>query len=130
MYSEVSLIMKQLDEVLTKYRDHPDFLGLDLKTANQRGATDDTPLHIAARKGELVDISVLCAHGGDVNLPGDLGNTPLHYAAMSGQLDAATLLLRLGADPALLNEFSQTPVQVAEIASHMDIVKAIGSFRR
>ena len=32
--------MLTLEEILAKYRSHPEFLGLDLREANQRGAVD------------------------------------------------------------------------------------------
>jgi len=85
-----------LRDVLSKYKTHPDFIGVDLTRPDQRGAVDDTPLHIAARKGELGDIDVLVAHGADINLRGDLGNTPLHSVALTGQVDVVSRLLELG----------------------------------
>jgi ankyrin repeat protein len=117
--------MPTLEEVLAKYRNHPEFLGLDLRVANQRGAMDDTPLHIAARKGELEDIAVLVAHGADVNGRGDLGNTPLHNAALSGQAGAVTKLLDLGADPSLRNEFSETPLRVAQLGGYQAVANIL-----
>ena len=121
--------MDKLKEVLAKYQTHPEFLGLDLTRADQCGAMDDTPLHIAARKGELDDIAVLVRHGADVNLRGDLGHTPLHYAAMSAQAAAVERLLDLGADTSLKNEFSETPLQVAEVGGHMEIANILRAHR-
>lgn len=120
--------MPTLDEVLLKYRTHPEFLGIELTRADQKGAVDDTPLHIAARKGELEDIAVLITHGADVNVRGDLGNTPLHQAAMAGQTRAVSRLLELGADPALRNEFSETPLRVAQIGGHTQVIEALSSW--
>lgn len=121
--------MDKLKEVLAKYQTHPEFLGLDLTRADQCGAMDDTPLHIAARKGELDDIAVLVRHGADVNLRGDLGHTPLHYAAMSAQAAAVERLLDLGADTSLKNEFSETPLQVAEVGGHTEIANILRTHR-
>ena len=119
--------MTKLTDVLDKYRTHPDFLGLDLVSADQRGAVDDTPLHIAARKGAVEDIVVLVEHGATVNLGGDLGNTPLHYAALTGMAKAAKQLLELGADPTAENEFGESPVVVAEQGGHHDVARLIGN---
>ena len=47
---------KVLEELLDKYKDHPDFLGMSLDTPNDKGAVDDTPLHIASRRGDVEDI--------------------------------------------------------------------------
>lgn len=121
--------MDKLKQVLAKYQNHPEFLGLELTRADQCGAMDDTPLHIAARKGELDDIVVLVSHGADVNSSGDLGHTPLHYAAMSGQAAAVERLLDLGADTSLKNEFSETPLQVAEIGGHTQIANILQTHR-
>lgn len=121
--------MLTLEEILAKYRSHPEFLGLDLREANQRGAVDDTPLHIAARKGELEDIAGLVQYGADINCRGDLGNTPLHNAALNGHAMAVNKLLDLGADPALRNEFSETPLRVAQIGGHDAVVKILATRR-
>lgn len=117
--------MDKLKEVLAKYQTHPEFLGLELTRADQCGAMDDTPLHIAARKGELDDIAVLVSHGADVNLKGDLGYTALHYAAMAAQAAAVARLLDLGADASLKNEFSETPLHVAEVGGHTEIANIL-----
>lgn len=122
--------MTALSEVLDKYRSHPDFLGTDLVSADQRGAVDDTPLHIAARKGAIEDIVVLIENGATVNLRGDLGNTPLHYAALTGMLEAATKLMELGADPDVENEFGESPAVVAEQGGHSQVGRLIRRNRR
>jgi ankyrin repeat protein len=113
-----ALYMATLEDVLSKYRSHPDFLGDNLMRADQRGAFDDTPLHIAAQRGNIDDIAVLIAHGADINLRGDLGNTPLHFAAPITNVPAIAKLLELGADPKLLNELSETPLGVAQSHKH------------
>jgi uncharacterized protein len=122
--------MATLEEVLSNYRNHPEFLGIELTRADQRGAVDDTPLHIAARRGALEDIMVLVAHGAGVNLPGDLGNTPLHQAAMTGQTSAVLKLLELGADPALRNEFSETALRVAQLGGHAKVIDALSRWTK
>ena len=117
--------MPTLEEVLLKYQNHPEFLGMRLTRPDQKGAVDDTPLHIAARKGEIEDIDILVAHGANVNVRGDLGNTPLHQAALNGQARAIARLLELGADPAVRNEFSETALRVAELGSHTEAVSLL-----
>jgi ankyrin repeat protein len=118
--------MKQsLQDILQKYQTHPEFLGLTLDAPNQRGALDDSPLHIAAREGDLEDVEVLIDHGADVNLVGDLGNTPLHQAAMTGKTAVVLMLLNRGANALLENEFSQTALDVAQLGNHAEVVKAL-----
>lgn len=115
----------KLTALVQKYGSHPQFLGTEITEANQRGALDDTMLHIAAWRGAIEDIEALIFLGADVNAVGDLGNTPLHEAAMSGQLGAAKKLLELGADASLKNEFEQTALEVAELSGRVEIIKAL-----
>jgi ankyrin repeat protein len=115
----------RLAEVIEKYRMHPEFLGIDITDPNQRGALDDTLLHLAARKGAIEDIRALVDAGADVNVAGDLGNTPLHHAAMTRQVGSARVLLELGARRDMKNEFDQTPFQVAELNSCADMLRLL-----
>ena len=117
--------ISQLEAVLVKYSSHPDFLGVELTNPNQKGAVDDTPLHIAARKGEIEDVEILLVHGAAINASGDLGNTALHYAAMTGKIDVVSKLLQRGASPNIKNEFGQTPEKIAELGRHKQVVEII-----
>ncbi|MGN6086115.1 ankyrin repeat domain-containing protein [Trinickia sp.] len=113
----------QLKSVFEKYKGHPEFLGLEISDPNQRGAVDDTLLHLAARVGAVDDMKILVDAGADVNAAGDLGNTPLHQAAMMGQVDAAKFLLKIGAKRTTRNEFEQTPLDVARLGEQAAIVR-------
>ena len=104
--------------IVRKYGSHPEFLGIEIGEPNQKGAVDDTLLHLAARTGAIEDIDVLVSCGANINAIGDLGNTPLHQAALCGQLDSAKTLVRLGAQLAIKNEFGQTAVDVATLGEH------------
>jgi uncharacterized protein len=115
----------ELKKVLKKYEGHPEFLGLSLADASQRGALDNTPLHIAAGRGDVEDIRILVKSGADVNAVGDLGFTPLHCAALAGQTASIVELLALGANAALTNEFDQTALRVAEIGKYKDVVEIL-----
>ncbi|WP_157375203.1 ankyrin repeat domain-containing protein [Burkholderia ubonensis] len=116
---------EQLKSVFEKYKTHPEFLGLELTDPNQRGAVDDTLLHLAARKGAVDDMKVLIESGADVNIVGDLGNTPLHQAAMMRQVESVKFLLKCGAKKQLKNEFDQTPLDVAEISKNAEIIRLL-----
>lgn len=120
-----SMSLNKLAQVLAKYRDHPDFLGLPIDNVNQRGSVDDAPLHIAARVGSISDVQELLDCGADVNLSGDLGNTPLHYAAMLGRVDIVDLLVKSGANIASLNEFGQNAVEVADVSNQREVVATL-----
>lgn len=66
--------------------------GLD---ANARNASGETPLMMAAMKGQIEVCLALLEQGAQVN-PG-AGWTPLHYAASGNSLPAVRLLLERGA---------------------------------
>lgn len=121
----MSIKKNRLASVIYKYRGHPEFLGIEITDPNQRGAVDDTLLHLAARTGAIEDIKALVDAGADVNIAGDLGNTPLHQAAMMGQVGAVKLLLKLGARTYLKNEFDQTPLEVAELSGCSEVIQLL-----
>lgn len=116
---------ERLAHVYSKYQVHPEFLGIEILHPNQRGAVDDSLLHLASRTGAVEDIKVLIDAGADVNICGDLGNTPLHQAAMMGQIESAKLLLRHGANISLRNEFDQTPIEVAELSGRAEMINLL-----
>jgi ankyrin repeat protein len=122
-------IAPELKKVLDKYKDHPQFLGLELIDPNQKGAVDDTPLHIAAQTGALYDIEILVVHGAEVNAIGDLGDTPLHCAARHGHVAAVEKLISLGAKPNALNEFSETPLELARLCDHLDTAAILTKYK-
>ena len=66
-------------------------------------ATDDHPLHAAARDGDLGRIENLVRDGADVNGTDTRGETPLMVAAGSRYPETVELLLSLGASPELLD---------------------------
>lgn len=61
----------------------------------------DTPLHIAAQRGNVRLIDMLLAAGADPNVKNKLGGTPLMWAGVYGHEEAARLLLEKGADARL-----------------------------
>jgi uncharacterized protein len=72
----------------------------DLKLASKQGFT---PIHFAARVGDLESLKLLLAAGVDVNLPtaagAAAGYTPLLVATLRAQIDTALYLLDHGANP-------------------------------
>lgn len=125
-----------------------------------RNAADESPLMLAALKGELALCQALIKRGGDVNKP---GWAPLHYAATSDNLDvlrllldenayidaaspngttplmmaahygtsaAVQLLLESGADPSLRNEQNLSASDFAIRASRPDVASSINQVIR
>ena len=70
-----------------------------------------SPLHYAARDGQLAAVLALLDAGADINerSPAD-DTTPLLIAATNGQFDTALRLLERGADPNLTNAIGTTPL--------------------
>ena len=90
--------------------------------AEQRNATDESPLMMAALKGELDLAKRLIAKGADVNKP---GWTPLHYAATSGHLDMIRLLLEEHAFIDAQSPNGTTPLMMAASYGSPEAVKLL-----
>lgn len=130
---------------------------IDVEARNQQ---DESPLMIAALKGQLDMVRELIAKGADVNKP---GWTPLHYAATGGHLEimsllldnsayidaaspngttplmmaasygtpaAVKLLLDEGADPSLKNQKGLSAINFAQRAKRQDSADLIAAFVR
>lgn len=69
--------------------------GADVSLRNRDNAT---PLHVAARAGNVPAVELLLQYKADVGATDTKGATPLHYAAEGGSVEAADLLLKAGAD--------------------------------
>ena len=115
----------KIRSLIDRYKEHAEFLGMNLLDVNQPGSVDDTMLHIAARKGDVEDVYFLISIGANINAIGDLGNTPLHQAAMRGTLSSVKVLLELNANPSIKNEFGQTAADVAILGKYLDIYELI-----
>jgi ankyrin repeat protein len=125
-----------------------------------RTAKDESPLMLAALKGQLDLAKELIDRGADVN---KTGWTPLHYAATNGHLDvmnllldnyayidaespngttplmmaalygtpaAVKLLLEAGADSTLKNQLGMTAIDFANKGERHDSAELIAAFRR
>eukprot|EP01052_Picozoa_sp_SAG31_P016376 SAG31_NODE_1082_length_10014_cov_5.324962_3_plen_143_part_00 len=70
-------------------------LGADVNAANSHGMT---PLHQAARSGDVVSAKALIAAGADVDAVDNHGATPLIHAAQKGEGEVLSELLESGAN--------------------------------
>jgi ankyrin repeat protein len=75
-----------------------DCLDIPLTDVNQLNALGESPIHIAAWKGDKEDILWLLDNGANINQRGEYGMTPLHYAYMGGKKENIEALLNIGAD--------------------------------
>lgn len=90
------------------YEADPFWLEAALKTGGDpdlmnsaKGTSSGTPVLFAiGGKGGVQNVTLLCEHGADVDLPCDhLGRTPLSDAARQTKFDIVAYLLEHGADP-------------------------------
>ncbi|SFC24096.1 hypothetical protein SAMN05216344_11219 [Polaromonas sp. OV174] len=86
-----------------------------------------TPLHYAASGGQLAIISLLLEHSAYIDAESPNGTTPLMMAAMYGTTAAVNLLLREGADPQLKNQQGLSALQFAQRGNRPDAVEAIAA---
>lgn len=72
-----------------------------------------TPLLYAARENCVACVSVLLAHGADINLPDPDGVSPLLVAVMNANWDLAKSLIESGADVDQWDVFGEAPLFTA-----------------
>ncbi len=84
-----------------------------------------TPLHYAATTGQLAVIRLLIENHAYIDAESPNGSTPLMLASMYGTPEAVKLLLDEGADPALKNQQGLTALQFAQRASRPDAAELI-----
>ena len=87
----------------------------------------DTPLHDAARSGDMDRARELLEHGGyDVNCVNRMEWTPLHYACSNGYMDMIRMLIsEFQADTALQHWGGHTPLQSAAHHGQVEAVLAL-----
>jgi len=125
-----------------------------------RNASDESPLMLAALKGELELCRLLIKKGADINKPGwaplhyaatnghlavmqllldnyayidassPNGTTPLMMAAHYGTVEAVKLLLDAGADVSIKNDLQLTALDMARRAKRADAAAVITAFIR
>ncbi|XP_031561478.1 transient receptor potential cation channel subfamily A member 1 homolog [Actinia tenebrosa] len=87
---------------------------------------ENTPLHIAARKGYVRIIALLFKYEACIDSKNDEGATPLHLAAKYGKIRSVCALLNR--DPSIINDEddgSNTPLHLAALYGHSTVVKEL-----
>lgn len=93
--------------------------GADTNVKDGRG---NTPLHLAAGKGNTQMVKQLLEKGLKVDEPGPGELTPLHLAAQGGHLDIVELLVQSGADIQVQNRRGNTAMELAHSNGHSEVV--------
>ncbi|MFQ5645687.1 MAG: ankyrin repeat domain-containing protein [bacterium] len=86
-----------------------------------------TPLHWAARTGNLEIARLLIERGIEVNARNKNGVTSLHEAAIKGDIPMARLLLKSGARINARDENGKPTIQFALAGGHAEMVKFLQS---
>ena len=84
-----------------------------------------TPLHYAASSGKAEIVQLLLEHYAYIDAASPNGSTPLMMAAMYGSPAAVNVLLDAGADPTLKNALGLTALDFANKAQHQESVDRI-----
>jgi uncharacterized protein len=101
--------------------DQPSFALIAPLNPNSRTPIGETPLHIAAVRGDTSAMTALLDAGARIDMPGEHGYTALHEAVAQRHAAAITLLLSRGACTSIANDDGCTPQQLAELLDHHDI---------
>ena len=114
-------------EVLLRYLDEelPEFVDRPLGDVNQVGRFGNTPLHVAAARGDVEEIWALIEAGADVNAVGELGDRPIHEAIRRDNDAGVRLLLEAGALLDVVNELGQSAGALAEQSSNRALVDLV-----
>ncbi|XP_069587155.1 ankyrin repeat domain-containing protein 12 isoform X1 [Ranitomeya imitator] len=92
---------------------------------NKRNERGETPLHMAAIRGDISQVKELIRLGANVKVKDFAGWTPLHEACNMGYYDVAKLLIAAGADVNTQGLDDDTPLHDAASSGHRDIVKLL-----
>ena len=84
-----------------------------------------TPLHYAASTGQVKIISLLLENHAYIDAESPNGSTPLMMASMYGTVAAVKLLLEEGADPLLKNQQGLSALQFAQRANRPDAAEVL-----
>jgi len=103
--------------------DLPGFAAIAPLSPNSRTAIGETPLQVAAIRGDTVAMEALLDAGAEINTAGENGHTALHEAVGQGQAAAVSLLLARGASITATNDDGYTPQQLAELLELHDIAR-------
>jgi ankyrin repeat protein len=90
-----------------------------------KGGKAVAAMHIAARGGYADILSLLLAHGADVDDRSLSGSTPLYRAAWNGKVDAGKCLLDHGANINARDNGELVPLYIAVLKGHVEFARML-----
>ena len=92
--------------------------------ATYTSVTDVTPLHLAAKYGDLTAVRrLLESNRYNVDCTDSNGQTPLHYACAAGHLDVIwVMVVEFSADTNARDDENNTPLHVAALSGNKEVV--------
>lgn len=90
-------------------------------TPSVRTSNGLTPLHFAARTGQVYAAHKLLDHRADINSVDDRGRSPLYLAAERNDMEMVRMLIKHGADVNIADQLNRTPYSVAKSNEFKDI---------
>lgn len=111
--------------MMAALKGQPEFVEALLKRDAAVNKTGWTPLHYAATTGQLSIIGRLLEQHAFIDAPSPNGTTPLMMAAMYGSPEAVRLLLREGADVSMKNEQGMTALDFARRGERPDAIEIL-----
>jgi ankyrin repeat protein len=115
-----------VEAFLDDIADCPEFMGLPRPGVNSVGGFGNSPLKIAAVRGDVAAIEALVHAGADLNALNEHGSTALHHAVAQGHYSAASRLVELGARVNIRDQLGHLPADNARTPE----LKALFSVRR
>ncbi|XP_067662108.1 ankyrin repeat domain-containing protein 17-like [Haliotis asinina] len=101
-------------------------LGQGRMNLNRGGVTGDTPVIVAADKGQKDVVELLVREGADVSRVNDVGNNALHVACRGGHVDVAEFILSLNrVDVNSRGWRSRTPLMEAAANGRREVVELL-----
>lgn len=91
--------------------------------------TGYSPLHSAARHGDVELVELLIEHGADVNAANrNFALTPLHMAVDDGRINVASVLISNGADVNATDWIGMTPLAMAAERGYEEMVALLTKY--
>ncbi|CAG9996467.1 unnamed protein product [Clonostachys byssicola] len=84
-----------------------------------------TPLHVAAKHGQVEELKFLLSIGADVSRKNDFSETPLMEAVAFSDASIVEILIQHGSDVNTLEDGGRTPLMVASSLCRQDTVRVL-----